>query len=109
MELPSFFLTVYVFQKFGHQGGKLYLELIFYRGLHQIRGAFDPLNSDNSSNQLSSKHVIDLARTNQQLTDAIKYRLLPSHVTAALSNKIEPDWHDYLTKAEAHAREVIDL
>lgn len=78
-----------------------------YRGLHQIRGAFDPLNSDASSNQLTSKNVIDLARANQQLADAIKYRLLPSHVTASLANKIEPDWHDYLTKAEAHARELL--
>lgn len=78
-----------------------------YRGLHQIRGAFDPLNSEQSSNQLTSKHVIDLARANQQLAEAIKYRLLPSHVTASLANKIEPDWHDYLTKAETHARELL--
>ena len=79
---------------------------LFYRGLHQIRGAFDPLNSNSSSNQLTSKNVLDLARANQQLAEAIKYRLLPSHVTAALTSKIEPDWHDYLTKAETHAREV---
>lgn len=78
-----------------------------YRGLHQIRGAFDPLNSEHSSNQLTSKNVLDLARANQQLAEAIKYRLLPSHVTSSLANKIEPDWHDYLTKAETHARELL--
>lgn len=78
-----------------------------YRGLHQIRGAFDPLNSETSSSQLTSKNVIDLARANQQLVEAIKYRLLPSHVAASLAHKIEPDWHDYLTKAETHARELL--
>ena len=79
---------------------------IVYRGLHQIRGAFDPLNSQQSTNQLTSKNVLDLARTNLQLAEAIKYRLLPSNVTSSLASKIEPDWHDYLTRAETHAREV---
>lgn len=38
--------------------------------------------------------------------ESIKYRLLPSHVTSAINSNMEPDWHDYLTQAEAHAKEV---
>lgn len=79
-----------------------------YRGLSQIQAAFDPLGSQTARpGQLTSKNAIDLARTNQHLVDTIKYRLLPSHVTAALNSKMELDWHDYLTPAEAHAQELL--
>ncbi|KAL4220182.1 DASH complex subunit Hsk3 like [Mactra antiquata] len=79
-----------------------------YRGLEQIQEAFDPLGSQsNGSRLLASKNVIDLARTNHQLVESIKYRLLPSHVTSVMSGRLEPDWHDYLTQAEAHAKELL--
>ncbi|XP_053404161.1 golgin-45-like [Mercenaria mercenaria] len=79
-----------------------------YRGLTQIQEAFDPLGSlTTGSKLLTSKNTIDLVRTNQHLVETIKYRLLPSHVTSAMNNKLEIDWHDYLTQAEAHAQELL--
>ncbi|XP_060573481.1 golgin-45-like [Ruditapes philippinarum] len=79
-----------------------------YRGLTQIQEAFDPLGSlTTGSKLLTSKCTIDLARTNQHLVDTIKYRLLPSHVTSAMNNKLETDWHDYLTPAEIYAQELL--
>ncbi|XP_052215710.1 golgin-45-like isoform X2 [Dreissena polymorpha] len=80
-----------------------------YRGLQQIHDAFDPLHSQASVGPrlLTSKNCLDLARTNQHLVEAIKYRLLPSHVTSAINSNMEPDWHDYLTQAESHAKEIL--
>lgn len=79
-----------------------------YRGLSQIQEAFDPLGSQTSGSRLlTSKNNLDLGRTNQHLVETIKYRLLPSHVTSSISNKMEIDWHDYLTQAEAHAQELL--
>jgi len=75
--------------------------------LEQVQEAFDPLQAQGIGRRtLSSKNVLDLARTNQHLMESIKYRLLPSHVTSAINSNMEPDWHDYLTQAESYAKQV---
>ncbi|KAK3605771.1 hypothetical protein CHS0354_033973 [Potamilus streckersoni] len=78
------------------------------RCLQQVKGAFDPLNSENSrASSLLSTNVLDLAHSNQHLAEAIKYRLLPGHVTVPVSALKESDWQDQLTKAEAFARDIL--
>ncbi|KAL3848090.1 hypothetical protein ACJMK2_018969 [Sinanodonta woodiana] len=78
------------------------------RCLQQVKEAFDPLNSENSrASSLPSTNVLDLAHSNQHLAEAIKYRLLPGHVTIPVSALKDSDWHDQLTKAEAFARDIL--
>jgi len=80
----------------------------FSRGLQQVQEAFDPFGSQSpGSRLLAGGNCLQLARTNQQLAEAIKYRLLPSHVTMSINSNMETDWHDYLTQAESHAKQVI--
>ncbi|XP_069105014.1 golgin-45-like [Argopecten irradians] len=76
-----------------------------YKTLQQVRSAFDPLNSQKSM-CVASNNSLDLARTNQRLTEAIRYRLLPSHVT--LDTVVNMDhWTDSLTLAESRANELL--
>ncbi|XP_052782446.1 uncharacterized protein LOC128218789 [Mya arenaria] len=79
-----------------------------YRGLQQVQEAFDPFNSHNCGPRLlAGGNNIQLASTNQHLTEAIKYRLLPSHVTSTINSNMDTDWHDYLTQAESHAKQLL--
>ncbi|OWF55445.1 golgin-45-like [Mizuhopecten yessoensis] len=76
-----------------------------YKILQQVRSAFDPLNSQKSMG-VASTNSLDLARVNQRLTEAIRYRLLPSHV--ALDSVVNIDqWTDSLTLAESRANELL--
>ncbi|XP_033760260.1 golgin-45-like [Pecten maximus] len=76
-----------------------------YKTLQQVRSAFDPLNSQKSM-CVASNNSLDLARANQRLSEAIRYRLLPSHI--ALDSVVNIDhWTDRLTLAESRANEFL--
>ncbi|XP_060082669.1 golgin-45-like [Ylistrum balloti] len=76
-----------------------------YKTLQQIKSAFDPLNSQQSMG-VASTNSLDLARVNLRLTEAIRYRLLPSHV--ALDTVVNIDqWTNSLTLAESRAHEFL--
>lgn len=75
------------------------------RVLQQVKSAFDPLNSHCSST-VRSTNILDLTRSCQQLTEAIKFRLLPGHVAVSIEVDPNESWADSVTRAEHFAHEV---
>ncbi|VDI00212.1 Hypothetical predicted protein [Mytilus galloprovincialis] len=76
------------------------------RSLQQIRAAFDPLNIHRSVPQ-NSNNNLDLAKANHNLSESIKYRLLPSNRTPEISINMDLRWEDTLTHAESYAYEIL--
>ncbi|KAJ8310038.1 hypothetical protein KUTeg_011903 [Tegillarca granosa] len=77
-----------------------------YRCLNQVKSAFDPLNSQRSS-ALQSSNSIELAKMNKQLTEAIRYRLLPSTVPLQTCINMDVFLDNTFTKAELYAQELL--
>ncbi|XP_067669785.1 golgin-45-like [Haliotis asinina] len=74
--------------------------------LQQVKGAFDPLNAHKSTN-LPSTNVIDLARMSQQLSEAIRYRLLPGKLNLQTTINIEDQLDNSMTQAESFAHQLV--
>ncbi|XP_046543162.1 golgin-45-like [Haliotis rubra] len=74
--------------------------------LQQVKGAFDPLNAHKSTNLLST-NVIDLARMSQQLSEAIRYRLLPGKLNIQTIINIEDQLDNSMTHAESFANQLV--
>ncbi|XP_050389973.2 golgin-45 [Patella vulgata] len=77
-----------------------------YRCLQQVKDAFDPLNTHQST-VLPSTNILDLAKRAQQLAEIIRYRLLPASAKVHSVVNVEANWQDRLTPAETLAHEVI--
>ncbi|XP_046335273.2 golgin-45-like [Haliotis rufescens] len=74
--------------------------------LQQVKGAFDPLNAHKSTS-LPSTNVIDLARMSQQLSEAIRYRLLPGKLSIQTTINIEDQLENSMTHAESFAHQLV--
>lgn len=73
--------------------------------------AFDPLNTQNLLALPNSSNVIELVKVIQQLSEAIRFRLLPGGIAATGHNTAMQSTTNYppqnkLTPAEAHAQDV---
>lgn len=82
------------------------------RSLKQVNDAFDPLNTQNLVALPNSSNVIDLVKVMQQLSEAIRFRLLPGGTAATGHNMAIQSAAHYppqskLTPAEAHAQDVL--
>ncbi|XP_005102586.1 golgin-45 [Aplysia californica] len=78
-----------------------------YKVLQQVKNAFDPLNSQRSSS-LASTNVLDLSRACQQLSEAVRFRLLPAHVAVPVGTEGDEDlWENAVTRAEQYAHVVL--
>ncbi|GFN74098.1 DNA-directed RNA polymerase subunit [Plakobranchus ocellatus] len=78
-----------------------------YKVLQQVKNAFDPLNTHKSSS-LRSTNVLDLSHACQQLSEAVRFRLLPSNVVINVSADVSSvAWQDSITRAEQLAQEVL--
>ncbi|KAK6195668.1 hypothetical protein SNE40_001050 [Patella caerulea] len=77
-----------------------------YRCLQQVKDAFDPLNTHQST-VLPSTNILDLAKRAHQLAEIIRYRLLPASAKVHSVVNVEANWQDRLTPAETLAHEVI--
>lgn len=83
-----------------------------YRSLKQVNEAFDPLNTQNLLALPNSSNVIELVKVIQQLSEAIRFRLLPGGIAATGHNTAMQSTTNYppqnkLTPAEAHAQDVL--
>lgn len=76
------------------------------RCLQQIRAAFDPLNTQRSAPH-NCNNNLDLAKTNHNLAESIRYRLLPSNISPQISINMDTRWEDTLTHAESYAYELL--
>lgn len=78
-----------------------------YKTLQQVKNAFDPLNTHKSSS-LRSTSVLSLSHACQQLSEAVRFRLLPANVAINVSADVSSEaWQDSTTRAEQFAKEVL--
>ncbi|XP_076453776.1 golgin-45-like [Babylonia areolata] len=70
-----------------------------YKILQQVKEAFDPLNSQ-KSHGLPSTNVLDLSKQIKQLSEAVRFRLLPAHAGSHVMMPLEESWESSMTKAE---------
>ncbi|RUS69221.1 hypothetical protein EGW08_023017 [Elysia chlorotica] len=78
-----------------------------YKILQQVKNAFDPLNTHRSTS-LRSTSVLSLAQACQQLSEAVRFRLLPANVMIDVSADVSSEaWQDSVTRAEQFAQEVL--
>ncbi|GFR88141.1 Golgin-45 [Elysia marginata] len=78
-----------------------------YKILQQVKNAFDPLNTHRSSS-LRSTSVLRLSQACQQLSEAVRFRLLPANVVINVSADVSFEaWQDSVTRAERFAQEVL--
>ena len=73
--------------------------------------AFDPLNTQNLLTLPTSSNVVDLVKVIQQLSEAIRFRLLPGGTATnghnmAMQSAAHYPPQNTLTPAEAHAQHV---
>ncbi|GAB1607361.1 golgin-45-like isoform X1 [Argonauta hians] len=83
-----------------------------YKFLKQVNEAFDPLNSQNLFSLPNTSNVIELVKLIQQLSEAIRFRLLPGRVALSSSASAQQTTNNFtaenaLTPAEAQAQEVL--
>ena len=71
-----------------------------------MKEAFDPFNA-RKSHGLASTNVLDLSSTIKQLSEAVRFRLLPAHATSHVIMPLEESWENSMTRAELLAYEVI--
>ncbi|KAL8594762.1 hypothetical protein ACOMHN_047480 [Nucella lapillus] len=77
-----------------------------YKVLQQVKEAFDPLNSQ-KSHSLTSTNVLDLSKQIKQLSEAVRFRLLPAHAGSHVMLPLEESWESTMTKAELLAYEQL--
>ncbi|XP_014779668.1 golgin-45 isoform X1 [Octopus bimaculoides] len=83
-----------------------------YKFLKQVNEAFDPLNSQNLFSLPNTSNILELVKLIQQLSEAIRFRLLPGRVslpssTSPLQSGSNFAAQNALTPAEAQAQEVL--
>ncbi|KAK7466799.1 hypothetical protein BaRGS_00037115 [Batillaria attramentaria] len=77
-----------------------------YKCLQQVKEAFDPLNT-HRSHGLTSTNVLDLSKSIKQLSEAVRFRLLPAHAGSHVIMPLEDSMESTMTKAEMFAYELL--
>lgn len=77
-----------------------------YKCLQQVKEAFDPFNA-RKSHCLNSTSVLDLASSIKQLSEAVRFRLLPAHAGSHIIMPLEETWESSMTRAELLAYEQL--
>lgn len=77
-----------------------------YKCLQQVKEAFDPLNAHRSIG-LTSTNVLDIAKNVKQLSEAVRFRLLPSNICSTVILPLEESFESTVTKAEIFAYELL--
>lgn len=70
-----------------------------------MKAAFDPLNAQ-KSHSLANTNILDLTKSIKDLSEAVRFRLLPAHVGSSVVLPMEESWENTLTRAELFAHEV---
>lgn len=77
-----------------------------YKCLQQVKEAFDPLNA-HKSHGLISTNVFDLGKSIRQLSEAVRFRLLPAHAGSHVMMPLEDSMESTMTKSETFAYELL--
>ena len=73
-----------------------------------MKEAFDPFNTQ-KSHSLPSTNVLDLAKNIKQLSESVRFRLLPAHAGSHVMMPLEESWESTMTRAELLAYDVCIL
>lgn len=77
-----------------------------YKCLQQVKEAFDPFNAQRSPS-LSSTNALDLSKSIRQLSEAVRFRLIPAHAGSHVMLPLEDTMESTMTEAEAFAYELL--